>query len=357
MVLLGGTHAGEVNTMLAAISGLVAAPIIGLYIWRIELADRIDRLILTAIILFVVSCAFSLLLRQSLEPALAAVAYGAALFVARGVLAREAARRAFVWALIGLSAGLTALTAARWGVYLVEWMSLADWRTVPALNMELPSIPWGHRHDLALLLVMLYPAWWVVRPSRARRAAALVVGAVVAALVVIDGSRMLWFAIVVATAASAAVAMRGRPGVMFPNGRRVGLAALLTVGIAGVALLASGMGGSLLQRLTNFESVGWRTAMWEALVDWWLAHPLAGGGPGSFAWLLQGTGYFDTSSFAPRHPDSAPHPALGRGWAAWDRRVGGPSRSDRSCPGAGEGSCPDIRARCLRNSVARVQSN
>ena len=81
---------------------------------------------------------------------------------------------------------------------------------------------------------------------------------------------------------------------------------LLSVGIAGVALLASGVGGSLLERLTNFESVGWRTAMWEALIDWWLAHPLAGGGPGSFPWLLQGTGYFDTSSFAPRHPDSAP---------------------------------------------------
>ena len=93
MVLLGGTRASEVNPMLAAISGLVAAPIIGLYIWRIELADRIDRLVLAAIILFVVSCAFSLLPRQSLEPALAAVAYGAALFVARGVLARPTAAR------------------------------------------------------------------------------------------------------------------------------------------------------------------------------------------------------------------------------------------------------------------------
>ncbi|MEA2677868.1 MAG: O-Antigen ligase [Chloroflexota bacterium] len=306
MVLLGGTHASEVNTLLAAISGLVAAPMIAFYIWRIELADRLDRLVLTAIILFIVSCALSLLPRQSFEPALAAIAFGAALFVARGVLARVAAARALVWAILGLSAGITVLTAARWGVYLVEWMSLADWRTIPALNMELPSIPWGHRHDLALLIVMLYPAWWVGRPSRPRRFAAVIVGAVVAALVVIDGSRMLWFAIVAAAAASAAVAMRRRPGVVFSSARRVGLAALLLIGIAGVALLASGVGGSLLDRLTNFESVGWRTAMWQALVDWWLAHPLAGGGPGSFPWLLQGTAYFDTSSFAPRHPDSAP---------------------------------------------------
>ena len=313
MVLLGGTRVSEVDPVLSAISGLVAAPIIGLYIWRIELADRIDRLVLAATILFVGSCAFSLLPRQSLEPALAAIAYGAALFVARGVLARPAAARALVWALVGLSAGMTLLTAARWGVYLVEWMSLAGWRTVPALNMELPSVPWGHRHDLALLLVMLYPAWWVGRPSRARRVAALIVGAVVAALVVIDGSRTLWFAIVVAAAASAAVALRGRPGVRFPKGRWVGLAAVLTVGIAGVALLATGVGGSVLGRLTNFESVGWRTAMWEALIDWWLAHPLAGGGPGSFPWLLQGTGYFDTSSFAPRHPDSAPIQLLAEG--------------------------------------------
>ena len=88
-----------------------------------------------------------------------ALVYAALLFVGRDLLVRPAARSALVWVLIGLSAALTLLTAVRWAAFLGEWIALAGWRTLPPLNMELPSIPWGHRHDLTLVLVMLYPAW------------------------------------------------------------------------------------------------------------------------------------------------------------------------------------------------------
>jgi tetratricopeptide (TPR) repeat protein len=45
--------------------------------------------------------------------------------------------------------------------------------------------------------------------------------------------------------------------------------------------------------------------MWVPLVQAWADHPIAGYGPGSFPWVLQLTDYFQTSSWAPRHPDNA----------------------------------------------------
>jgi hypothetical protein len=63
--------------------------------------------------------------------------------------------------------------------------------------------------------------------------------------------------------------------------------------------------GALLERLTNLSNVGFRLAMWEPLTGAWLSRPLVGFGPGSFPWVLQRTAYFDSNSYAPRHPDSA----------------------------------------------------
>ena len=60
-----------------------------------------------------------------------------------------------------------------------------------------------------------------------------------------------------------------------------------------------------MERVGNAANLGFRAAMWEPLTASWLAHPFAGFGPGSFPWVLQPTGYFDTNSYAPRHPDSA----------------------------------------------------
>ena len=53
--------------------------------------------------------------------------------------------------------------------------------------------------------------------------------------------------------------------------------------------------------------------MWSSLVKSWTEHPIAGSGPGSFPWVLQPTGYFDTNTHAPRHPDSAPIQLLAEG--------------------------------------------
>lgn len=312
MVLLGATYIGELSPEVALLNAAVAAPVLVIYLTRApRLADGFDKLTLVAVLLFIGSCMLSTLPRMSFEPALAAVTFAAALFVARGVFRWDPNRIALGWTLILLSAVLTALTALRWGEYLTEWLALTGWQSAPPLNMELPAFPWSHRHDLALLVTMLYPAWWIGRPSAIRKAAAVVVGLLVLFVVVVDGSRTLWLAIVLGGMASLVLAaVRRAPALARMGDRRIWILVLAaSVTLAGL-FVVSGVAGALIERLTNFESVGWRTAMWGALVDSWLAHPAAGSGPGTFPWLLQQTPYFDSSSFAPRHPDSAPIQAL-----------------------------------------------
>jgi hypothetical protein len=59
------------------------------------------------------------------------------------------------------------------------------------------------------------------------------------------------------------------------------------------------------ERVLNLRTIAARGELWQAGIDAWLARPLTGQGPGSFPWVLQQTRYFDTNSWAPRHPDSA----------------------------------------------------
>ncbi len=311
MILLGATGLSERSPAFAIISVALSIPFIAVSVARGPAsADRTDKLVLVALLLFIAACLLSSIPRLSFEPALAALAYAAALFVGRGLFTSPTRRSAFMWTLIALSVVITAMTASRWAAYLLEWMSVASFRVLPPLNMELPAFPWGHRHDLALLITMLYPAWWLGQLSPIRRVLAVAMGLVVAVLVIVDGSRTLWVAIIAASVALG-VMIGAKRGNTPPRLTRRTAMILLAVAIALIGVAAiSGAASAVLQRVTNFESVGFRTAMWSSLVESWLAHPAAGSGPGTFPWVLQGTGYFDTTSFAPRHPDSAPIQAL-----------------------------------------------
>jgi tetratricopeptide (TPR) repeat protein len=148
---------------------------------------------------------------------------------------------------------------------------------------------------------MLYPSWWIGRITPLRAAMATVVGIVTLLIVLVDGSRAVWLAMVVASATLIVpVALKRWPRDIS------GQAALGLVLAAGVAVVAaSGILGIVLERLLTGGTVAARWAMWGPLTDAWLSKPVAGYGPGSFAWVLQQTDYFDTNTFAPRHPDSA----------------------------------------------------
>jgi O-antigen ligase/Flp pilus assembly protein TadD len=299
----GGTGAGELIPGLFVVGGLLVAPLVIIYVTDLPIVgDRIDKGVLLALLAFLAACVLSRFPRQSLDSALAALVYAAGFFVARRYMADRRMRRWMTSVLVALSAALTLGTAVRWLAVAVQWSGNTGWTLIPPLNLELPSEPWGHRHDLALLVAMLYPAWWRLPPSRTQRALAIIFGLLAAFVVVIDGSRTLWGALAVATLASF-----GARGLRtWRRSRAIQLATLATAVVILAISVGSGFSAAVAQRLDNLSSLGFRTTMWAELFESWSKTPAFGLGPGSFPWLLQGTGYFDTNSFAPRHPDSAP---------------------------------------------------
>ncbi|MGH2484131.1 MAG: O-antigen ligase family protein [Candidatus Limnocylindria bacterium] len=301
VVILGEAGQRDPQPIIRILNAAAAGTLILIYLVTVpNRADRVDRGVLLGLLLFAAAAVLAQFPRQAFDAVLAALLFTAALFVARTLVAVEAGRVAFVRCLIALSALLTFLTAAGWLTPALEWWSLTGWSVIPPLDLNLPAMPWGHRHDLTLLIVMLYPSWWVGRIGPLRAAMATVVGILTLLIVLVDGSRNLWLGMAVASAALfVPFAVRHWPR---DRRRQTGVGLALAAGAAAIAL--SGIAGSVLQRLLTAESIEARLAMWGSLTDAWLSKPVAGYGPGSFPWLLQLTNYFDTNSFAPRHPDS-----------------------------------------------------
>lgn len=310
VVVIGGSSIGEVDPALRAINVAIAAALLLRYLGRMpKFGDSIDRRLLFAVILFAFAGALSSATRQSLDAVLEAATYAAAFFTARDLLAREAVRTIFVRLLICVSALLTLIAAARWFPLLIEWWLLAGRTVLPPLDLNFSGgPPWGHRYDVALLVAMLYPAWWVGSASSLRRFARIPVGLLVALIVLIVGSRTLW-----ASLGISALIVLAPPLVRGWQRWSPRLRAGVFLGLAFVAVLVllSGVGSAVAQRGFSGTSLDWRTAMWGPLVGVWAAHPIAGYGPGSFPWILQQTTYFDTNTHAPRHPDSAPFQLVG----------------------------------------------
>ena len=93
-----------------------------------------------------------------------------------------------------------------------------------------------------------------------------------------------------------------------PDRRTVAVGA----GVAGVVVVGVVVGviPAAMDRLLTTNTLVSRADMWGALLQVWGERPINGYGPGSFAWLLQMTDYFDANSWAPRHPDSLPFQVL-----------------------------------------------
>jgi tetratricopeptide (TPR) repeat protein len=306
-VLFGGTAHGEVSPLLRLGNVLVAGGLVAVFLLRAPArSDRVDAAVAIGLLLFVGAALFSQLPRQSFDAALTALTYAAGFFVARDVFMRRDAARAALATLMALSALLTIVAAARWLPIVLEWWALTGWNVTPPLDLSLPAAPWGHRHDLAMLLVLLYPSWWTGVLTPIRAAMATVIGALTAIVVLVDGSRSLWLGIAVG-AAVVAIPMISRR-VRWTRWYTIGALAAALGAVAVVAV--TGWGGALLDRALTFSTLNTRSAMWQHLTDLWLRDPVAGVGPGSFPWTLQMTGFFDTNTWAPRHPDSLPFQLL-----------------------------------------------
>lgn len=302
VLVVGGTSSGELQPVLRLINAAIGAALV-LGVLRIEPKrfDRLDRALAIALATFALAGALSSFPRQALDATLGAAAFFAAVLVARDKLGTEALRRTFIAAVIGLSCLFTIGAGLAWLPHLLEWWSLAGRSVLPPLNMSLSGGPWGYRYDIALLLAMLYPAWWVGRPSLLRRIGAVGVGLLGLLLVIATGSRTVWGALVLATLTlglpAAVTWSRDHPH------RRPLLAGAVLLG-ASAGLLTVVL-TPLGERLTNLDSLDWRLALWHPLMELWSQHPIAGVGPGSFPWALQLTDYFETRTWAPRHPDNA----------------------------------------------------
>ena len=301
VMLIGGTAFGELIPWLHLFNGGVAGMLIVAYVRGLHRSDGVDRIVIAALALFVGAAVFSSFLRQSFDAALGALSYAAAFFVARDLLVRPKARHFLVYLLVGLSTVVTLTIASSWIPLALEWWSLMDWTVAPPLGFELQGGRWGHRHDAALLIAMLYPAWWLGRPSLPRKVGGVVIGIIALTVILLGGSRAVWLAMGVATLAIVApLVVHHWPRGRRPNVMIVGAAALILA-----TSMATGLAQTFLSRLLNLATVEYRTAMWTSLVEAWLTSPATGLGPGGFPWILQTTDYFQANTWAPRHPDSA----------------------------------------------------
>jgi tetratricopeptide (TPR) repeat protein len=299
-VLLGGTPAGDIVPALRTINAAVGAALIVIYFLRApRVADRIDRMMLLGLVLFLFAGAFSMFPRQSFDAALAATAYIAAFFLMRGAFADESARRLAVAALATLSLILSLFFASLWFPEAIAWYQATN--EPPPLALRYPSLWWGHRYDVGLMLLLLAPAWWIGKATPLRFALGTVTTVITVGLVILTGSRTLWLAAVVASLYALTPAAHEYVA-RHPTARRAATAAGLLVAIG---LAFTGVGAVIVDRALASETVVARGQMWLDLTTGALEHPVGGFGLGSFAWILQGTNYFDTNSWAPRHPDSA----------------------------------------------------
>ena len=302
-VLIGGTAFGEIHPAIRFANVMVALILVVLWLRSASRhSDPVDVAILGATLLFLATCVTSTFPRQSLDAGITALGYASALTVGRRALAQKAARRRLLWTMAVLSATLALVTALRWLPALGTWFSVVGFQ-LPPLDLPFDARPWGHRHDLALLLVALSAAWAPLMGNYRARTFGIAVWTVIFVLVVIDGSRTMWLAIGATSVAVAVTKSFGRVSKLL---RRhwilLSIAAMATVGVAGVS--------GALERVFNLQTLSARGELWGSALDAWRQRPLFGFGPGSFPWTLSATDYFDVNTWAPRHPDSAFFQAL-----------------------------------------------
>ena len=300
VVLIGGTAIGELSPQLRIINGILAFSVITAVVLRTgSRTDRMDLGVAAALVAFTAAGVLSQFPRQSFDAVFGALVWASGFLLARELLAVAWMRRTFIQVLIGLSVILTFVTLIRWLPVLETWWANSG-IALPPFDLDYPGVPWGHWHDLTLLLVILYPAWWVGAPGALRRVAACVMGAITLAIVAIDGSRNVWLAIAIATAVVGGSWVARRRSVI----KRAAIPVAVALSVLLLIVVVTGLAASLAARIADVASLESRWAMWGPLTGAWLRDPIAGLGPGSFPWVLQTTDYFSANGLAPRHPDS-----------------------------------------------------
>ena len=303
-IVIAGLAWQDASPAVLLLNAALAVVVVSYYVARAPAsADALDHWLLLALVIFAGVAAFSQFPRQAFDSVLAAMLYVAAVFTFRSVLAVENARRLFVHGLMALSALLTVAVGSQVVSQYLQWWALTNWTVIPPLDLRLRPEPWTFGYEMTLLLVLLYPSWWIGKVSLPRRIAGIVVGFVVLVVCIVTGSRTVWLAALAGGATVTLLGMR-TGGARFKHWRSaLAVAALLLV----VSLVvAPRFWKSVGERLSRSAPIAERLSIWEPALGEAVSHPLVGTGPGSFPWILQGTGYYDMHSYAPRQPDSVP---------------------------------------------------
>jgi O-antigen ligase/tetratricopeptide (TPR) repeat protein len=291
-VLVGGTNIGTyvipftiLNTVLA--TGLVA-------LWVMELPrnnDLTDRILVVALLAFLVACLTSAFPRMSFDAATSAIAFLAAFGIARGEVTSRRAERAMITALAACGCVLAIGLLNLWIPYWVEWWQTTS--TAPPLDVRLPAGPYRAVHHVALLLALLLPA--LLQTSRRRLLGLLAILAAIATLAVIymTGRRTVWLALLAVAAGAAALRLH--------INRRLVTGGLLVTAGGVVGLTVVGAMDAIAGRLLNTFTLAIRAETWLTALGLWLERPLNGWGPGSFA------ATFSYGETFPVYPDPGGH--------------------------------------------------
>ena len=297
LILAGGTPGGEFNGWVRALNGAIAAVLIVLWTRTLPTDnDSTDRWMTWGLLLFLATGVVSMFPRQSFDAAIQATAVLGAFYFLRRKLAgegRATIEAAVAWLCIGISLIVVPLWALGW----LDWLQVSG-GAIPPLNRPLVTGPFGHPHDVALLVCLLAPALW--SPAFHQRRMIRIIGTVLAAIIVlVDSSRNVELAVILASAV-VVIGAGFRPSV-----RQVRLAAALGLSAATVAALIMLTSPAFVSRVANVNTILSRATLWTEAASVWLSHPLAGIGPGGFPFSYMLTDHFILSGFDPRHPDNA----------------------------------------------------
>lgn len=299
LTLVGGTPSGDVNGWVRPVNAAIALGLI--LFWARGLSrdhDWMDRTILVAVLIFLVSSLGSLFPRQSFDAAVQVVAVAAALWIARRHLARRLRRPDIEKGMGWLGVGISAVVFIMWTLAMFQWAAASGWRAFPPLNLPLPTASFGHPHDVAILVCLLVPAAWSPSFRKRWRVAAWIATILTAIIIVLDGSRNVQVAVGLATGLF--LLGRTHPRRIRWRDQRWRIAAASAT-LAVLVLAAP----PILSRLANFTTVGSRFGIWADSVSVWLQHPVSGIGPGAFPFAFLLGDHFTRSAFDPRHPDNA----------------------------------------------------
>jgi O-antigen ligase len=294
-VMLGGSEAGVFLVAFQIANALIGAVLV---VWWLRTGprgiDRVDMLATLGLLAFLVSCVTSQHPRQSFDAAVAALAWAAAFGVGRRLLADEGNRLLCLQllALCGLvlAIGFTVV----WGSVWVAWIQLFG--GLPPADLGLPAQIYRHYYVVAMILAALAPASVFLLRHPVLRFPSGMTLLLTAVLGVMSGSRIVWLALVLALAA-AVVQVRPSPRVAKTVG--AGMAVVAALG------LVTGLGGSILQRLVEGGTVGYRLDVWRSALDLWSHSPVVGIGPGTIGIGLTSSDLMSVYEFTNRHADNA----------------------------------------------------